>query len=54
MIRLVTTVGLAMVGGLGFVMPALADNTAIDLPEPASLSVFAVAVGAMSLLRRRR
>lgn len=31
-----------------------ADSTAIDVPEPASLSLLAVAAGTIVVLRRRR
>lgn len=55
MIRLATLIGTAVIGALTFVMPALAlDGTAIDIPEPASLTLLALAAGTLVLVRRRR
>ena len=59
MIRLATLIGTAVIGALAVVMPALADNTqldgtAIDIPEPASLALLAVAAGTLVLIRRQR
>jgi len=59
MIRLMNLIGAAVFGVLASFTQALADaapfdGTAIDVPEPASLSILAVAAGALVLLRRRR
>ena len=59
MIHLVKFIGAAALSMAAFLTSALADaapfdGTAIDVPEPASLSILVVAAGTLALLRRRR